>query len=297
MTMNSTAQGPAPRTVRARRTAMQNIWRDLRKAPISAWFGLIVIAIYIFVALFAPLIAPYGEAEVVSDTPYALWSWEHWFGTDQLGRDMFTRLIYGARNTLGIALVTTFLAFAIGGGLGIIAAIFRGWTDQLLARAVDTLMAIPQLIFALILLSIFGSSIKNLIIIIAVLDSTRVFRLARAVAMNVVVMDYVEAAKLRGESLPWILFREVLPNIMPTLIAEFGLRFCFVFLTISALSFLGLGIQPPTADWGSMVRENATLITYGDITPLLPAGAIALLTVAVNFVVDWFLYKTSGLRE
>lgn len=158
-------------------------------------------------------------------------------------------------------------------------------------------MAIPQLIFALILLSIFGSSIKNLIIIIAVLDSTRVFRLARSVAMNVVVMDYVEAAKLRGERIGWILFREVLPNIMPTMVAEFGLRFCFVFLTISSLSFLGLGIQPPTADWGSMVRENATLITYGDITPLMPAGAIALLTVAINFVVDWFLHKTSGLRD
>ena len=129
------------------------------------------------------------------------------------------------------------------------------------------------------------------------LDSTRVYRLARSVAMNVVVMDYVEAAKLRGERIGWILFREVLPNIMPTMVAEFGLRFCFVFLTISALSFLGLGIQPPTADWGSMVRENATLITYGDITPLMPAGAIALLTVAVNFVVDWFLHKTSGLRD
>ncbi|MGE3830180.1 MAG: ABC transporter permease [Parvibaculaceae bacterium] len=296
--MNPTADpGPAPRVVKARRTVLQNVWRDLRKAPLSAWFGMIVIALYIFVAVFAPLVAPYGEAEVVSDTPYALWSWDHWFGTDQLGRDMFTRLIFGARNTLGIALLTTLLAFVLGGGLGIIAAIFRGWTDQLLARAVDTLMAIPQLIFALILLSIFGSSVQNLVIIIAVLDSTRVFRLSRAVAMNVVVMDYVEAAKLRGEGLGWILFREVLPNVMPTLTAEFGLRFCFVFLTISALSFLGLGIQPPTADWGSMVRENATLITYGDITPLLPAGAIALLTVAVNFVVDWFLYKTSGLRE
>ncbi|HTN98827.1 MAG TPA: ABC transporter permease [Nordella sp.] len=276
---------------------VQNIRRALKKAPYSAWFGMIVIAIYVFVALFAPLIAPYGEAEIVSQIPFDTWSWTHWLGTDQLGRDMFTRLLYGARNTLGIALATTLLAFAIGGGLGIIASIFRGWVDQLLSRAVDTLMAIPQLIFALILLSIFGSSVQNLIIIIAVLDSTRVFRLSRSVAMNVVVMDYVEAAKLRGEKLGWILFREVLPNIMPTMIAEFGLRFCFVFLTISALSFLGLGIQPPTADWGSMVRENATLITYGDITPLIPAGAIALLTVAVNFVVDWFLHKTSGLRD
>jgi peptide/nickel transport system permease protein len=297
MSVDQTAPPVAPRSVKARRTVAQNVWRTLKKAPISAWFGMIVIAIYIFVAFFAPWIAPYGEAEVVSQQPFELWSWAHWLGTDQLGRDMFTRLLFGARNTLGIALATTLLAFAIGGGLGIIASIFRGWIDQLLSRAVDTLMAIPQLIFALILLSIVGSSVKNLIIIIAVLDSTRVFRLARSVAMNVVVMDYVEAAKLRGEKLGWILFREVLPNIMPTMVAEFGLRFCFVFLTISALSFLGLGIQPPTADWGSMVRENATLITYGDITPLMPAGAIALLTVAVNFVVDWFLHKTSGLRD
>ncbi|HEX2429841.1 MAG TPA: ABC transporter permease subunit, partial [Aestuariivirgaceae bacterium] len=163
--------------------------------------------------------------------------------------------------------------------------------------AVDVLMSIPLLIFALMLLSTFGSSVFNLIVIIAILDSTRVFRLSRAVAMNVVVMDFVEAARLRGERLGWVMRREILPNVMPPLIAEFGLRFCFVFLIIAALSFLGVGIQPPTADWGSMVRENATLITYGDITPLLPAAAIALLTVAVNFVVDWFLHRTSGLKD
>jgi peptide/nickel transport system permease protein len=189
------------------------------------------------------------------------------------------------------------LSFTIGGLLGLLSATLRGWIDQLLGRFVDVLMAIPQLIFALVLLSIFGASLLNLILIIAVLDSTRVFRLTRAVAVNVAVMDFIEAARLQGEGLGWIMTREILPNILPPLIAEFGLRFCFVFLTIAALSFLGLGIQPPTADWGSMVRENATLITYGDITPLLPAGAIALLTVAVNFVVDWFLHKTSGLKD
>ena len=210
---------------------------------------------------------------------------------------MLSRLIFGARNTIGIAFLTTALAFGLGGLLGLMAAVLGGWTDQLMSRGVDVLMAIPQLIFALVLLSILGSSLLNLVLIIAVLDSTRVFRLTRAVAMNVVVMDFVEAARLQGERLAWVMTREVLPNILPPLVAEFGLRFCFVFLTISALSFLGLGIQPPTADWGSMVRENATLITYGDVTPLLPAGAIALLTVAVNFVVDWFLHKTSGLRD
>ncbi len=271
-------------------------WRGLRKAPPSALFGILVIALYVFAALFAPLIAPYPEREIVG-AAYEPWSEQFIFGTDQLGRDMLSRLLYGARNTIGIAVLTTFLSFALGGLLGLLASVLGGWADQIVSRTVDVLMAIPQLIFALVLLSILGTSLINLILIIAVLDSTRVFRLTRAVAMNVVVMDFVEAARLQGEGLLWVMTREILPNILPPLVAEFGLRFCFVFLTISALSFLGLGIQPPLADWGSMVKENATLITYGDITPLLPAGAIALLTVAVNFVVDWFLHKTSGLRD
>jgi peptide/nickel transport system permease protein len=279
-----------------RRTRLQSTWRLLKTAPPTAWFGLIVVGLYLLVAILAPLLAPYGEADVVGDQ-YAPWDSQFLLGTDQLGRDMLSRLIYGARNTISIAVLTTALSFTIGGFLGLTAAVIGGWVDQLLARAVDILMAIPQLIFALVLLLIFGSSIINLILIIAVLDSTRVFRLSRAVSMNVVVQDFVEAARLQGEKLVWITTREVLPNILPPLIAEFGLRFCFVFLTIAALSFLGLGIQPPTADWGSMVRENATLINYGDITPLLPAAAIALLTIAVNFLVDWFLHKASGLKE
>ncbi len=284
----------------------RTFWRRssiaLKKAPFTAKLGIIVIIIYAVLAIFAPLIAPYGEAEVFP-VPYAPWSKEFIFGTDQIGRDIFSRMIFGARNTVGIAVATTLLAFLIGGALGLAAAISRSYLDLFLSRTVDVLMAIPQLIFALVLLSIFGSTVTNLILIIAVLDSTRVFRLTRAVSLNVVVMDYVEAATLRGEGLGWIMRREILPNILPPLIAEFGLRFCFVFLSIAALSFLGVGIQPPTADWGSMVRENASLIQFAQydlkagITPLLPAGAIALLTVAVNFVVDWFLHKTSGIRD
>jgi len=281
---------------RRRRLALAGAWRGLRRAPGSAWFGLLVIGGYVCLAALAPIIAPYGESQVVGNQ-YEAWGPRFLFGTDQLGRDLLTRLLYGARNTIGIAIVTTALAFLLGGALGLLAAVVGGWIDQALGRLVDVLMAIPQLIFALMLLSIFGPSITNLVLIIGVLDSTRVFRLSRAIGMNVAVMDFVEAARLRGEGLGWILRREIFPNIMPPLVAEFGLRFCFVFLTISALSFLGLGIQPPTADWGSMVRGNATLINYGDVTPLLPAGAIALLTVAVNCVVDWFIHETSGLRE
>jgi peptide/nickel transport system permease protein len=282
--------------IRVRRTRAARLWRALKKAPVSAWFGIIVVLIYICAALFAPLIAPYGEAQVF-DTPFAPWSSQFLLGTDDLGRDTFTRLIYGARNTIGIAFATTSISFVVGVSLGLTAALAGGWVDQVLSRIVDLFMSIPSLIFSLMLLSIFGPTTGNLILIIAILDSTAFFRLSRSLGTGIVVMDYVEVARLRGEPTRWIVVREILPNIAPALIAEIGLRFCFVFLTIASLSFLGVGIQPPTADWGSMVRENATLITYGDITPLLPAAAIALLTIAVNFVVDWFLQQVSGVSN
>ncbi len=276
--------------------AAVRFWNGLRKAPPTAWFGLAVILLYVMIAATAPVIAPFTETEIVGEA-YEPWGGDFLLGTDNLGRDWFTRLIYGARNTIGIAFVTTCLAFFVGAFGGFLAAAVGGWVDQILGRVVDVLMAIPSLIFALLILTIVGTSIPVLIVVIGLLDSTRVFRLARAVGMNIVVMDYVEVARLRGENLWWIIRREVLPNAMAPLVAEFGLRFCFVFLFLSALSFLGLGIQPPTADWGSMVRDNATLITFGDVTPLLPAAAIALLTVGVNFVVDWFLNLTAGLRD
>lgn len=268
----------------------------LRTAPVSAGFGMLVVLIYVLVAVFAPLIAPFAEREVVGGQ-FLPWDATHLLGTDNLGRDMFSRLVYGTRNTVGIAFATTALAFSLGAILGLLAATVGGYLDQVLSRIVDVLMAIPSLIFSLLLLAIFGTSIVTLVLVIAVIDSTRVFRLARSVAVNIVAMDYIEAARLRGEGLWRLTVREILPNAMAPLVAEFGLRFCFVFLTIAALSFLGVGLQPPTADWGSMVRENAVLISFGDITPLLPAGAIALLTVAVNFVVDWMLHRASGLKE
>lgn len=270
--------------------------KALRMAPATASFGMLVILIYVGVALFAPLIAPYGEREVVG-AQFLPWNATHPLGTDNLGRDMLSRLIYGARNSVGIAFGTTVLAFFVGSFLGLLAATVGGWLDEALSRIVDILMAIPALIFSLLLLTVFGTSIATLILVIAMIDATRVFRLARSVAQNIVVMDYIEAARLRGEGLFRLIYREILPNALAPLVAEFGLRFCFVLLAISALSFLGVGIQPPTADWGSMVRENASLITFGDITPLLPAGAIALLTVAINFVVDWQLHRASGLKE
>ena len=255
-----------------------------------------IVLIFIAAAIFAPAIAPYGETKVVGDV-WEPWSGKTPLGTDHIGRDLFTRMVYGARNTISIAFIITMLAFAVGISGGFLAAVLGGWVDQLLSRMIDVVMAIPTLIFALFVLSVLGTSIPVLIGVIALLDATRIFRLSRAIAMDIAVMDFVEVAKLRGEGLWWIMRREILPNAMAPLTAEFGLRFCFVFLFISALSFLGLGIQPPAADWGSMVRENAGAITFGIYTPLIPAAAIALLTISVNLVVDWFLNQASGLRD
>jgi len=274
----------------------QNMAKVFRTAPLTASFGLLVIAIYTSCAVFAPLIAPYGEAEILS-YGFEPWSSDYWLGTDNLGRDVFTRLIYGARNTVGIAFLITALAFIFGTIIGIYTALKGGFIDQLLSRLIDVLMAIPSLIFSLLMLTIFGTNVISLVLVIATIDSTRVFRIARAVALNIVQLDYIEAAKLRGENTLYLIIREILPNALAPLAAEFGLRFCFVFLMISALSFMGLGLQPPSADWGSMVRDNADLISFGDITPLIPAGAIALLTIAVNFVVDWMLHRASGLKD
>ena len=285
-----------------RRTKYERFKLALSKAPLSAWFGMVVLFIYLFAAIFAPFIAPHGEAEIFP-VAYAPWGGQHLLGTDQIGRDIFSRIIFAARNTIGICLIATVLALIIGTVLGIIAALDRRYIDQILSRIVDTLMSIPVMIFTFILLSVFGPSNLNLILILGILESTRFFRISRSVAVGQVVLEYVEVARLRGEKLSYIIFKEILPNISSPLIIEFGLRFIFIIFTISSLSFLGIGIQPPSADWASMVRENAILIQYAQyditagLTPLIPAAAIALLCVSINFVVDWYLYITSGLKD
>ncbi|WP_099824943.1 ABC transporter permease [Oceaniglobus indicus] len=300
-----------------RHVGPDSVRRQFRAMPLTASFGILTILIYAIVAIFAGVLAPHGQAEVFANVnvlpggdPALGGDPAFPLGTDQIGRDLLSRLIYGAQNTVGIAFATTVLAFLLGGTLGFLAATVGGWLDNLLSRMVDVLMAIPSLIFALLLMTIasaWAGSEKWLltvymVVIIAVIDSTRVYRLARAVGSSIVVMDYIEAAKLRGEGMGYLIFREILPNATAPLLAEFGLRFCFVFLTIASLSFLGVGIQPPLADWGTMVRDLSQFINFAAFSPLtaalplMAAGAIALLTVAVNFVVDWMLHRSSGLK-
>jgi peptide/nickel transport system permease protein len=251
-----------------------------------------IIAVIVLAALLAPVIAPYRETAMVGE-PWEAWSLAHPLGTDNLGRDLLSRLLFGTRNTLAVALAATLLAFAIGITLAGMAAVFSGWVDQLISRGIDIFMSIPTLIMALVVLSVLGNAIPVLIGVMAVLDSTRVFRLARALAADVMAMDYVETARLRGEGLGWFLRREILPNVMPSLLAEFGLRFSFAALFLSSLSFLGLGIRPPYSDLGGMVKENVSAISFGVSVPLVPAVTIAVITVTVNALVDWQLRRSA----
>ncbi|NQV45033.1 MAG: ABC transporter permease [Rhodospirillales bacterium] len=263
--------------------------------PWSARIGMLMIAIVVFLAITGPWLAPYSNAELVGDV------WEPIFGnfilgTDNLGRDMLSRLLYGAQITLFIALSATMMSFTMGAVLGFLAAIQKGWLDQILSRGNDTLMALPTLIFALVVLSVLPSNLFTLIMVMAVLDATRVYRIGRAIAVDIVALDFIEMARLRGEKRSWIILHEILPNALTPLIAEFGLRFSFAILFLSSLSFLGLGVQPPAADWGALVKENKDGIAFGVSASLVPATAIAILTVSVNLVADWLLNKTSDLR-
>ncbi|WP_424987806.1 ABC transporter permease [Microbulbifer sp. S227A] len=267
----------------------------MKNIPISALIGLFFTALYFLMAIFAPLLAPYGMAEVVGDV-WEQSSSEFLLGTDSIGRDLLSRMIYGGRTTIFIATMATILSFVTGSVLGFLAAVSGGWVDQALSRFVDLIMSIPTLIFALVVLSVMPVTIPVLILVMGLLDATRVYRLARAVAVDITVMDYVEAARLRGEKTVWIIFREILPNALSPLVAEMGLRFIFMVLFVSTLSFLGLGVQPPEADWGGIVKENKEGIVYGIPAALIPAFAIATLAISVNLVADWVLNRTTSLK-
>lgn len=269
--------------------------RNLPRLTPLAVIGLTGLLIFLIMAVLAPWIAPHPVSQVVGgvwDMPSA----DALLGTDNIGRDLFSRLLWGARITFVIAALATVLAFVTGVSLGFYAAVRRGIIDQVLSRLNDLAMAIPTLILALVVLAVLPKTMIVLILVMAGLDATRVFRVSRALASDLVTLDYVEVARLRGEGWGWIIFREILPNALSPLLAEFGLRFAFAILFLSTLSFLGLGVQPPIADWGSLVKENKDGLVFGVFAALIPGAAIAILVICVNLVVDWMLQKTTSLK-
>ena len=262
--------------------------------------GIVVILFWAAMVFVGPWIAPYHEAEFLdealfivpgTDDPYPATDFQPpgavaWLGTDYLGRDTLSRLLYGARTTIGISLIATLLAYLIGITLGIAAAAGGRVLDSSFSRLNDAVLSMPTIMLGLVVISAYGSSLPVLIALTSVIYASSVFRIARAFGLDIMVSDFVDAARVRGEGLGWIIRREVLPGMMLPMASDFGLRFVYIILFLSGLSFLGLGVQPPQSDWGGMVRENLAGLPYGAIAPLVPALAIATLTVAVNLVVD-----------
>jgi len=241
---------------------------------------------WVVVALLAPLVTPHPPAAMLRLGMLSASSLAAPFGTDFLGRDMLSRVIYGARYTVGLALLATVFASTIGSVLGILAAVSGGWTDAGLSRSADALISIPHLMFALVIVAALGSSLPVLVGLIAFSYVPGAFRIARSLAANVNAMDFIQVARARGEGTAYIVLHEILPNILLPVLTDFGLRFVFAVLLLSSLSFLGLGIQPPNADWGALVRENIDGIYDAAPAVIAPAIAIATLTIAVNMMID-----------
>ena len=257
----------------------------------TGWLGITVVSFWVIIAILGPYIAPLGENDLPFPDDYSEFQPPRagaWLGTDVDDRDILSRLMYGAGRTIGISFVATVLAYFLGVVLGIGAAISSPRVDMVVSRINDAFLSLPTIMLGLVVVAAVGSSIPVLIITAGVIYATVVFRLARALGQEIMVMDFVEAARVRGEGRWWIITREIWPNAAMPLMTDFGLRLIYVILFISSLSFLGLGVQPPQADWGSMVRENLGALSYGvSVIPVLaPAVAIATLTVAINLVVD-----------
>ena len=247
--------------------------------------ALVVIALLIS-AVIGPMLAPYPPGAIVTDDLFGPMSWSHPFGTDYLGRDMLSRILESARYTLGIALPAAALASLTGTGLGMLAASAGGLTDAALSRAMDTLICFPSIIFSLVVVAACGSSVTVLILTAGVIYTPGCFRIVRSIALDISAKDFVHAARARGERSPSIVLEEILPNMVAPILTDFGLRFVFIVLLLSSLSFLGLGIQPPYSDWGGLVRENLDGLSSGAPAVLIPAVCIAVLTVSINLLID-----------
>lgn len=246
----------------------------------------LVVLFWAVIAIIGPWLMPHAPGEIIDFDYFGPMTRELWFGSDYLGRDMFSRILMGARFTVGISLAAVVLACAGGATLGMTAAVTGGWFDTCLSRFLDALNSIPSKLFGLVMVAAVGSSIPVLILVLAVIYLPGAYRFSRSLAVNINTMDYVTVARARGERTPYLIVNEILPNMTGPVLADIGLRFVFIVLLLSGLSFLGLGVQPPYADWGSLVRENIGGLPFAAPAVLIPSLAIASLTISVNLLID-----------
>ncbi|WP_025602856.1 ABC transporter permease [Burkholderia sp. WSM2230] len=276
-------EAPVTVAVPARSSALQRL---VHRFSVLGLLGLVIVLFWLLVAFVGPLVAPYKGGALTSTEIFGRYSAAYPLGTDYLGRDMLSRILYGARYTVGLALAAAMLASVIGTFFGLLAAVSGKWVDEVLSRLLDALISIPSKVLALVVIAAFGSSIPMLTTVAALAYIPGAFRISRSLALNLMGLEYVQVARARGEGLLYIARVEVLPNMIHPMLADFGLRFVFIVLLLSGLSFLGLGVQPPNADWGSLVRENIGGLSEGAPAVLMPAVAIATLTIGMNLLID-----------
>lgn len=258
---------------------------ELYRRPASG-FGATIVLIFLLVAVFGPLLAPYGPNQQLAAEAGRPPSARHPFGTDHLGRDVFSRVALGAREILVYAGSGTLLAVALGAGLGLLSGYQGGLFDELLMRAFDSLLAIPALLLALLLLGTLGPGQLGILLVIAVVYTPIVARVVRSVVLVVKPLGFVEVARMQGEPLTWILLREILPSILPALAVEAALRFSYAIFLTASLGFLGIGVQPPNPNWGLMVSEARQHVFRTPWALYVPAAAISALVVGVNLTSD-----------
>jgi len=257
-----------------------------RRHSTMAWIGLVIVGFWLLMAIIGPTISPYDATSIVDTDVFSGVSSKFLLGSDYLGRDMLSRILFGTRATIGLALAATLLASISGTAIALFAALSGGWRDAVISRVLDALISIPSKMFALVMVATFGSSMLLLMVTAAITYMPGAYRIARSLAINVQAMEYVQAARVRGEGVWYIMTMEMLPNMIRPVLADFGLRFVYVVLLLSGLSFLSLGVQPPDADWGALVRENISGLGEGALAVIMPALAIASLTIGVNLLID-----------
>ena len=259
--------------------------RRLYSRPMSA-LGTSITLIFLLAALIGPFLAPYGENQTLAGAARLEPSWQHWFGTDNLGRDVYSRVLLGAREILSLSGLGTLLALTFGTSLGLLTGYRGGWLDEIVMRLFDSLLALPALLMALLLLGTLGPSQNSILMVIVVVYTPIISRVVRSVVLSVKTKGFVEAARLQGECLGYLLFRELLPSVLPTLAVEAALRFSYAIFLVASLGFLGVGVQPPSPNWGLMVKEARNFINQVPWALYFPAGAISIVVIGVNLMAD-----------
>lgn len=276
----------------------QRQWRVLLRATMSQWrsrIGLAIVVVMVLIAIFGPLIAPHQPTAFVSAPNSPAGQNGLLFGSDSLGRDVWSRFLYGGRTVLGMSLASTIIGVGLGLVVGLTAAYFGGAIDEVLMRISDVFMAFPQIVLALLLVAAFGPNVPLIILIVGISTAPRVARVIRGAAQQIVERDFIKSAEAVGEPRRRIIFGEVLPNVTSPLLVEVGLRLTYSIGLIAALNFIGDGLQPPTSDWGLMINENRLAVTVQPWGVLLPVLALALLTIGTNLLTDGYARAAIGL--